>query len=846
MARFDYDSGKITTALSQLEEAKKTLENVNTEINAGISTIQGARGSNFLSIDFTSILGLKETATGNIDTIISDINKNVATIEEYNRAPWYKKMFATIGMASTKFVEGLGTGGEQIVDGFASLTGMVVGIFSSDAKESIGKFIEKDHVGDAFAASYESGILSSIEKYSAFSSTSTAANVFKGVGVATTYIAIAAATGGAGAAIGGGTFAAGAASGVASIGLNATIAGVGGLGAGTQSGLQEGKSYNSAFMEGVKTGAVSAGTVFVAGKIGQKLTKTTPANPTLTEGAPKGLPAGNSSAGLASGNLADDASRLIEGATTTAKSGVQYSAGTIDDFAKLSNSPKFQNIVDSAKAAGAKGYSISSDGVMTFYDSTGKVLKSGNVFNSSVNAAASSADDVASTVSKVTSVADDTVDEVIHSGKVLNADGSTAAYYATPDATFAEKASATIKNAGLNISNKAQNVGSKISSAASAVNEKIAPIAASSKEVFRSVGTEIATNPVAEGIAVAQGINGIRTSSSESASTAKASYVFDSNGTVSEKKGETVKQSEETSNKTSSANKTTSQNIYNNTPTSGGSSSSTINNNTTSTNTDSNTTTSTINSNVTNSTTNTSETTTPIDNVETITNETVTNKVENDNISSNIDKNSSNTTHNTYNEYATNNYNTTNNYNNSNQTSQSGTTIVETGSNGKTTTTVIQERVKYATSNNTVETPISKNETVFNDVKPSINPDSTISNSSNSTNTNSSTITNKNNFVHTGTINTTPSENTSSASTIKKVLGTVAGVGAVGSAAGLGYKAYKKYENGDFPKKRTNNENNSEDEYNFVDGEWHEENDTSNYDYIDDDFSNEDNQEEYE
>lgn len=850
MARFEYDEGKVSSALLELEEAKKSLDNVNTEINEGISIIEGARGSNFISVDFSSILGLKDTSIEYIDTVISDINKNVAAIEEYNSAPWYKKVLATVGMASTKIVEGLGTGCEQIVDGFASGLGMVAGVFSSDAKEAIGEFVKKDYVGDAFAASYENGMLSGIEKYSAFSSTSTAANVFKGVGVATTYIAIAAATGGIGAAAGGGAFAAGAAQGVASIGLNAAIAGVGGLGAGTQSGLQEGKSYNSAFLGGVKDGAISAGTVYVAGKIGQKLTKTTASSPALTEGTPAALPAGTETASLTSANLADDASRLIGEATNSAKSGVQYTARTVDDLARLSNSSKLQNIVDSAKSMGAKGYSVSSDGVMTLYDSAGKVLKVEKIFNSTVNAAASTADDVASTVSKVTSVTDNGVDAVINSGKVLNADGSTAAYFATKDATLAEKASATIKNVGLNFSDKASNVGSKISTAASAVGEKVSPIAASSKEVFRSVGTEIATNPVAEGTVIAQGINGIRTSSSNSVATEKANYVFNSNGTVSEKTGETVSPSEEKTidnNDDNSSNKTNSQNIYNNNKSSNNTTSSN-NNVSSSTNTNIESTTT-----VDNVETLTAETTTTVDNVDTLTTETTT-----ENIDNNINNNSSTENSNTYNEYTTNNYNsttnnsyttndynTTNNYNTSNTatSTQKGTIALENSSSGETTTTVIQESVKYASSNNTIETPTSNTQTIVENVKPTINNNPTTPTSS--INANTSTITNKNNYKNVETITQTPTENTSSASTIKKVLGTVAGVGAVGSAAGLGYKAYKKYENGDFPIKHTKKENDTEDEYNFVDGKWHDEDDTTNDYYMDDKNSN-DNQDEYE
>ena len=830
MARFKYDSDKVSNALSELELAKKTLDNVNTEINAGITTIMNARGSKFISVDFNSILGLKETSIEYIDTIIKDIEENKRTIEEYNSAPWYKKVFATTGMAITKFGEGIATGGEQLVDGFASLTGMVVGVFNNDAKEAIGEFVKKDHVGDAFAASYNHGILANLEKYSAFSSTSTAANVFKGIGVATAYVAVAAATGGAGAAMSGGTLAVGAVNGVASIGVNAAIAGIGGLGAGTQSGLQEGKSYNRAFAKGIKTSAISAGTVLVAGKIGQKFTKTSALDPALTEGSAKALPSGNSTAALTSGNLTDDASRLIEGATTTAKNGIKYSAGTIDDLTRLSssNSTETKAIIDAAKAAGAKGYSLSSDGVMNFYDASGKVLKSGNLFNSAVNTATSSTDDIASVA---TNVIDDFGDNVIkvNSGKVLNTDGSTAAYYAGKEATLGEKAAANIKNAGLNVKDVASNISSKASNTAATISEKVAPVATTSKEVFKSVANEFVTNPVTEGIVVAQNINGIRNSSSNSVENAKANYIFNSDGTIKEKNESVEILSEETSDKdTPSENKTSSQNIFSNSNIASSNESNATSNVNTSAKSEPD-----IVSNTTNSTETSIKTTNTVNNVEKTAEPIAnSNNLENTNTENKAPANESSNNYNdiTNKKYTTNNYdntvnnynNTTNNYNNTindtstvstDSTSQMSTQSKNTASmstnSGVNQQKIEVEPIKYESNNATNVETISKNITLGN-----------------STSTTSKSNVSDNAIYSNANIKET-TESLSNASTIKKVLGTVASVGAVASAAGLGYKAYKKYEDGDFLKKSKNVEE-KEDEYNFVDGKWHDEDDTEN------------------
>ena len=96
---------------------------------------------------------------------------------------------------------------------------------------------------------------------SVFKEDGTAAKIFKIGGTALGYTAAIALTGGVAGTIAGTGFAAGAAAANGSLALAATAAGIGGLGTGTQAGLQAGYEYNKAFGLGVKTGLISAGTV---------------------------------------------------------------------------------------------------------------------------------------------------------------------------------------------------------------------------------------------------------------------------------------------------------------------------------------------------------------------------------------------------------------------------------------------------------------------------------------------------------------------------------------------------------------------------------------------------------
>lgn len=257
MARYVYNKEAVNGTIDQLEAAIKKIDDVNSTIQEGFSIIQTARGGNYIDISSADALKYKDVTEQAIRGIIADIRSKAQMIEEYNSASWFTKASSTVQMAFSKFVEGFLTAGENIIDGFASLGGLVAGVFSEDAKNAVGEFIAKDHVGDLFKSAYDDGILSDVEKYSCFSSESTAANVFKGFGVATGYVAAIAVTGAP----------------VSSLGANMAVAGIGGMGSGTQDALRAGYTYDEAALYGAKKGAIQAGTVYAFGKGSELLGK---------------------------------------------------------------------------------------------------------------------------------------------------------------------------------------------------------------------------------------------------------------------------------------------------------------------------------------------------------------------------------------------------------------------------------------------------------------------------------------------------------------------------------------------------------------------------------------------
>ena len=257
MGRYTYEASKVNTSIDRLNDAAASLNTTESALEKAFAHLESVNGVS-RCID----LGKNKAVITNLPNegkdYINDLRKAIESkrdeIEDYNNAPWWKKIFSSIGLGISKFAEGLLGAVESIGDACVSLVGFVGGIFSKDFQNACGEIVKFDAAGTVM-----SPLNNYFDKYSYFSKDSTAANIIKGVGTAVGYVAIAAATGGA--------------TGLSSITANTIVAGVGGLGSGTEQGLLEGKSYNEAFAYGVKRGATDAALAYAGGKMGEKLAK---------------------------------------------------------------------------------------------------------------------------------------------------------------------------------------------------------------------------------------------------------------------------------------------------------------------------------------------------------------------------------------------------------------------------------------------------------------------------------------------------------------------------------------------------------------------------------------------
>lgn len=265
--RFCYDDEKVNRSKDLIKEAEKALDSTKENIAKGFSSLLAAANidrspdlAENIRTNEPVIEKFPEECVSYMEELYKMVKSKQEEIEEYKAHP-VKAFLSTVGMAGSKLIEGIVSVGENIVDAGATLVGCVGGLFSSDFQDSCAEFIKKDHVGEAFHNFNE---WSGINKYSAMSENGTMAKIFKGVGTATGYVLLAAATGGTVNAIAGaGTMTATAA--------NTAVAVVGGLGSGMESGLQQGKDWNGALGEGVKTAAIQGATAYAAGKLSEHI-----------------------------------------------------------------------------------------------------------------------------------------------------------------------------------------------------------------------------------------------------------------------------------------------------------------------------------------------------------------------------------------------------------------------------------------------------------------------------------------------------------------------------------------------------------------------------------------------
>lgn len=393
-----YDEDGVNNGIEQLKATKNDIKDTSTNIINQIKRINNARGySEYVgkTIDTSFLTEYDNACNEVVDELIKKINSMVTSINDYNNSSWLEQDLADIGMALTKFAEGIFSFTEQILDGVVTIVGFIpVNIIdgisgNDDASTAFGEFVGKDYVGDWFYEQYENGIFKDINKASDFTHTSTAASVFKMGGEIAPYIALTVVTGGA--------------AGAGALAIETAAAGVAGVGRKTQQELQSGKTFNEAAISGFGEGIKDAALTYGAGKLAKAM---------------------SASKALKSADNIDDATKLLDkGDDILALPEKATAVSSLDDVAKAG-----ADKIDDAVRIGADkvddftvvGEHVTKDGskfvkvkyadgsVDLVSAATGKSALGKNIDPSKLKSVIGSSDEVASGATKVSQTASKT------------------------------------------------------------------------------------------------------------------------------------------------------------------------------------------------------------------------------------------------------------------------------------------------------------------------------------------------------------------------------------------------------------------------------------------------------
>lgn len=259
-------NNEVASAKDAVHDAINSLNSVN-----GLSTYVGA-------VDVGAFDSVFEEITKSIAQIGELVESKANDIKTYSEAKWYEKLGSSFAMGSSKIGEGFLSVFEGIGDGVVSLVGWVAPK-DSGVEKACANFVEKNWSHDAFNFYYKS----EFAKKSTFTEDSAISGAFKIGGEALGYLAIGGFASGAGGAIASRT-----AGSVSKLGkaanaagtfmssttkANTVIAGISGMGQGTESALQQGLSMDEAAWSGVKQGATQAAVAYGMGKLGERSAK---------------------------------------------------------------------------------------------------------------------------------------------------------------------------------------------------------------------------------------------------------------------------------------------------------------------------------------------------------------------------------------------------------------------------------------------------------------------------------------------------------------------------------------------------------------------------------------------
>lgn len=248
----------VSAAYDKIKEAVTALNNVK-----GLSEYVGTVSESQLESIFSGEGGVVES----IKALATAMQQSADSIKEYDESVWYEKAGSTILMGLAKTGEGLLNILEDLGDGVFSVVGFVTNDWFGTG--GISNLVKRELSHEVFEGFYNSDLA----KKSSFTEDSGLAGGIKIASTTAGYIAIAACTAGVGTGLAGTGGAAATFASSTTI-ANTVIAGVAGLGSGTETGLREGKGFYEAFAtNGLSQAAINGGIAFAAGKFGEHLAK---------------------------------------------------------------------------------------------------------------------------------------------------------------------------------------------------------------------------------------------------------------------------------------------------------------------------------------------------------------------------------------------------------------------------------------------------------------------------------------------------------------------------------------------------------------------------------------------
>ena len=293
------DIPKAESTIDEINNIANTVPQAGSAVTAALSTLNSVNGMSLLGgFQLSNLDAAFDAITAQVKNVAGQMEKRVGDAKYYSSST-LDKIFGTATMVGAKIGEGFLGAFEDIGDGVVSVTGWVTGKLGFD-NQWAEDLVKKDWSHDAFKGYYESDLA----KKSAITEDSALSGACEIAGKAAGYMY-------AGGMFNGLTglksFEAGGkainattklgrgmqhlGSGILKLGSSSTmsataVAGLGGLGTGTETGLYQGKSFDDAFQQnGLTSGAINAGLAFAGGKWGEHRALTREAKAITGKGA---------------------------------------------------------------------------------------------------------------------------------------------------------------------------------------------------------------------------------------------------------------------------------------------------------------------------------------------------------------------------------------------------------------------------------------------------------------------------------------------------------------------------------------------------------------------------------